>query len=96
MNADTAQGSDCKWSFIKRRPRVSGCSFLGSTVSVDQELLIACPLYTVRPSHYLFVKAHLFVWYLAAAIRNMGGLSNTDASLMESYQINDFREVQLT
>ncbi len=46
-----------------------------------------CTPYTVRPGLYMFVKAHLFVCHLCLAIRNMGSLSNTDASLMESHHV---------
>ena len=46
-----------------------------------------CPLMDVRPSLYLFVKAHLFFCHLVRCIRNIGALSNTDCALMESHHI---------
>jgi hypothetical protein len=51
------------------------------------ELLKDSPLMGVRPSAYLFVKAHLFFCHLVRAIKNMGSLSNMDSALMESHHI---------
>jgi hypothetical protein len=72
---------------LQRVHTAASLSELGRLGNEFLELLTASPLFTVRPSQYLFVKAHLFVCHLCLAIRNMGSLSNMDASLMESHHV---------
>ena len=66
------------------------CASLAELTRVGNGLLKCLqesPLMDVRPSFYLFVKAHLFFCHLVRCIRNIGALSNTDCALMESHHI---------
>ena len=66
---------------LQRVHTAANLSELGRLGNEFLELLTGSPLYTVRPSQYLFVKAHLFVCHLCLAIRNMGSLSNMGSLL---------------
>ena len=73
-------------------------SLVKLALSADEllENLLKCDLIEVRPSHYLFVKAHLFYFHLHRCVKNNGALSNTCSSLMESHHIMTKADGSLT
>ena len=73
-------------------------SLLKLARSVDEllECLLNCVLIEVRPSHYLFVKAHLFHFHLDRCVKNNGHLSNTCSALMELHHIMTKADGSLT